>query len=164
MGENKILLLIGAFTVFLLIGVIVLAMIMSNSAKVQANSDAAVEIKTTSYDWGEIGINNGKVDAYFEIKSIGSQTLKLFNATTSCACTSAQTIVDDKASPLFGMHTKSSYVTDVPPGKTAKLKVTYDPLFHGPNGLGAINRQVTLSTNDPKNPNLTFFLSAQVIK
>lgn len=164
MRENKIFFVIGALTLILLFGVVFLANIMSNSARVTVSADASAEVKVTTYDWGEIGINNGKVDAYFEIKSTGKQTLKLFNITTSCACTSAQTIVDDKVSPLFGMHAQSAYVTDVPPGKIAKIKATFDPLFHGPNGLGVINRQVTLSTNDPKNPKLTLFMSAQVIK
>ena len=164
MGGNKIFIAIAVITIFLLFGVVFAAGKMTNDAKVATSSDAKVELSTTSYDWGEIGINNGQAEAVFEIKNIGSQTLKLFNATTSCACTTAQLQVGDKLSPLFGMHTKSAYVTDVPPGETAKVKAVFDPLFHGPNGLGPISRQVTLSTNDPGNPSLTLLLSAVVIK
>lgn len=164
MNENKIFIAIGAATLLLLIGIVFLAGKLDNSAKVGASDSASAEVKTNSYDWGQIGINNGKAEAVFEIKSNGSQSLKLFNITTSCACTTAQTIVEDKASPLFDMHSKTTYVTEVPPGKTAQLKVVFDPLFHGPNGLGAITRQVTVATNDAKNPALTFNLSANVVK
>ena len=163
-NDNKIIIAISAITLVLLIGTVLLASKMSNSAKVSANNGATAEVNNTSYDWGTIGINNGKVEAWFEIKSVGSKTLKLFNSTTSCACTSAQVFVDDKTSPLIGMHTKSTYVSEVPPGKTAKVKVIYDPLFHGPNGIGSIDRQVTLETNDPQRPSIIFFVKAQVIK
>lgn len=164
MNENKFIIAIVAITLFLLVGVVLLAGKMSSSAKVEGSSDAKAEAKSTSYDWGKIGINNGNAEAVFEIKSNGSQPLKLFNIVTSCACTTAQTIVEGKSSPLFDMHSQSTYVTEVPPGKTAQLKVVFNPLFHGPNGLGPITRTVTIATNDQNNPTLTFNLSADVIK
>lgn len=164
MNESKIIIIIGLITLTLLGGVVFLASRLSNSAKVEASADAAALVESTSYDWGNIGINNGKVDAVFEIKSTGKQDLKLFNGSTSCACTSAVITVGDKSSPLIGMHTQSDYVATVPQGKTALLKVTFDPLFHGPNGFGPINREATLSTNDPNHPQLKFFLNANVIK
>lgn len=164
MNENKIFIAIGIVTLLLLVGIVFLAGKLDNSAKVGANDSASVEVKTNSYDWGQIGINNGKAKATFEIKSNGSQPLKLFNIITSCACTTAQIIVGDNASPLFDMHSKSTYVIEVPPGEVAQLKVVFDPLFHGPNDLGAITRQVTVATNDANNPTLTFDLSANVVK
>lgn len=164
MNENKFIIAIVAVTLFLLVGVVLLAGKMSNSAKVESSSDAKAEASSTSYDWGKIGINNGNVEAVFEIKSNGNQPLKLFNIVTSCACTTAQLTTDSATSPVFGMHTKSDYITKVEPGKTAKLKVVFDPLFHGPNGLGPITRTITIATNDQSNPSLTFNLSADVIK
>ncbi len=162
MKENKVIILIGIITLFLLGGVVFLATKLSNSAKVEANADASAVVEKTSNDWGNIGINNGKVTAVFEIKSTGKQDLKLFNGTTSCACTSAILSVGDKSSPPIGMHTQSDYVATVPQGQTALLKVTFDPLFHGPNGFGPINREATLATNDPNHPSLKFFLTANV--
>ncbi len=164
MNENKIFIAIGAVTLFLLVGIVFLAGKLDNSAKVSASNNASARVNSKSFDWGEIGIDNGKAEAVFEIKSNDSQPLKLFNIITSCACTTAQIIVKGKASPLFDMHTKSTYVIEVPPGETAQLKVVFDPLFHGPNGLGPIIRQVTVATNDVKNPTLTFNLSANVVK
>jgi len=164
MNENKFIIAIVAVTLSLLVGVVLLAGKMSSSAKVEASSDAQAEVGPMSYDWGKIGINNGQAEAVFEIKSNGSQPLKLFNIVTSCACTTAQTIVEGKGSPLFDMHSQSTYVTEIPPGSTAQLKVVFDPLFHGPNGLGPITRQITVATNDANNPKLEFSLSADVVK
>jgi|SRR3989344_3564598 len=164
MNENKFIIAIVAVTLSLLVGVVLLAGKMSSSAKVEASSDAQAEVGPMSYDWGKIGINNGQAEAVFEIKSNGSQPLKLFNIVTSCACTTAQTIVEGQGSPLFDMHSQSTYVTEIPPGSTAQLKVVFDPLFHGPNGLGPITRQITVATNDANNPKLEFSLSADVVK
>ncbi len=164
MNENKFIIAIVAATLFLLVGIVLLAGKMSSSAKVEANGAARAEVNSTTYDWGKIGINDGNAEAEFEIKNSGSEVLKLYNVTTSCACTTAQIITADQASPLFGMHTKSDYVAEVSPGKIARLKVIFDPLFHGPNGLGPITRTITVATNDQNNQNLTFNLSADVIK
>lgn len=164
MNENKFIITIIAVTLFLLVGTILLAGKMSNSAVVSATTDAKAIAKSNSYDWGQIGISNGKAEATFDIENGGTTDLKLFNVTTSCACTTAQLITEKWESPLFGMHTKSDFVTSVASGKTAKLKVVFDPLFHGPNGLGPITRTVTVVTNDQNNPILTFDLSANVVK
>lgn len=79
-------------------------------------------------------------------------------------CTTAQLIIGDTKSPEFGMHSKSAYVMEVPGGETAELKVVFDPAFHGPNGVGPINRQITVETNDPSSPVLNFMLTAMVRK
>lgn len=164
MNENKTIIAIVVSTVLLLVGIVFLATKMSNAAKVDASSDAKAVVKSNKYDWGEIGINNGVVEANFEIVNEGENTLKLYNVTTSCACTTARLITAKATSPVFGMHTKSGYVMDVEPGDKATLKVIFDPLFHGPNGLGPISRTITVTSNDASNPTLTFDLSAQVIK
>lgn len=127
-----------------------------------ANTKAVVE--ETSYDWGEIGINDGNVEKVFNIKNEGTGTLKLFNVVTSCMCTTAQLSLGDTKSPLFGMHTKSKYVLEVPSGQTAQLKVIFDPAFHGPSGIGPITRQIEVETNDPSTPQLSFMLTAVVRK
>lgn len=164
MNENKIFIIIGAVTAVLLFGVVFFASKTNNSAVVTASGEAKVIAKSVNYDWGKIGINDGKAEAVFDIENGGTSDLKLFNVTTSCACTTAQLLTEKGGSPLFGMHTKSDIVTAVSPGKTAKLKVVFDPLFHGPNGLGSITREITVATNDATNPKLVFSLSADVIK
>lgn len=135
----------------------------STPAQVQASGEAKAVVTETSWDWGDIGINNGKVDKSFDITNDGTAPLKLFAGTTSCACTNAQLILGDKQSGVFGMHAKSA-VFEVPAGATAQLKVVFDPLFHGPSGLGSISRTATIKTNDPSQSQLSFTLTANVIK
>lgn len=161
--ENKFLIGIVAASLLLLTGTIFLASRIATSAKVEMAEGAKVEVMETAWDWGEIGINDGKVEKEFEVKNIGSEILKLFNVATSCMCTTAQ-FVDGEPSPEFGMHTKSSYVKKIAPGESAKIRVVFDPLFHGPEGIGPITRQVTMMTNDPDESQISFMLTAVVRK
>lgn len=136
----------------------------TETTNVPASKNTEVVINETSHDWGEIGINDGNVEKLFKIKNEGSETLKLSNVVTSCMCTTAQLSLEDNASPVFGMHSKSSYIFEIPSGKTAELKVTFDPAFHGPSGVGPISRQITVKTNDVDKPELNFMLTAMVSK
>jgi len=162
--DKKIIGVIFGATLLFLIGGIYFISGQDNSAQVQEDKNVKAYISETTFDWGEIGINNGKAEKTFDIKNEGTGMLKLSNISTSCMCTTAQLILDGKASPAFGMHQKSSYVMEVPPQKTAKLKVVFDPLYHGPDGVGAITRQIKVETNDPGNPELDFMLTATVRK
>lgn len=158
---NKIIGGIIAGTVVLVLGTVLLASKMSNAAEVSAADGVKTEIGETSYDWGEIGINGGNVEKDFVIKNSGDETLKIFNVATSCMCTSAQ-FVGEKSSPIFGMHTKSSYVEEIAPGEEGTLRVTFDPAYHGPSGVGPITRQVEMMTNDPEMPKIDLTLTAVV--
>ena len=165
MKENKLVFTILAATVILAFGLIFLATKLTGAAtSVSPSPNAKAVVAQTNYDWGQIGIRNGKVSADFEIKNEGTDTLKLFGGKTSCACTNAQMFTDAGLSAVYTMHANSKIVTEVAPGKTAKLTVVFDPLFHGPNSIGDINRTVTVSTNDPNNPLLSFSLTAKVVK
>lgn len=160
----KVILVIFIVSVFLLGGGVLLVVRENKRVEVKASAGAKVAVASVNHDWGQIGINNGKVEAAFAIKNEGTQPLKLFSITTSCMCTTAQLSLGDKVSPLFGMHSNSSDIFEVPPEQTAELKVVFDPAFHGPSGIGPINRQVTVQTNDSNKPQLDFFLTATVIR
>lgn len=164
MQENKVIAAIVIGTVVLMGLGVFLATKASKGQEIKENSEAKAVITEKTYDWGEIGINNGKVEHEFEIKNDGTSDLVLSGVTTSCMCTTAQLILDDQSSPIFGMHTKSNYSLKVPAGKSAKLKVIFDPAYHGPNGVGAITRQIKVLTNDPANSELEFVATAQVTK
>jgi hypothetical protein len=164
MFEDKILLTIIAVTVLTFGAMIFLAFNMGRTVEVGANPNVTVKADVRSYDWGKIGINDGDVEKTFEIKNDGSEILKLSKVVTSCACTTAQLILGEQKSPTFGMHTRSSYIMEVPPGETAQLKVIFIPDFHGPNGVGIVSRNVVVATNDPNNQELNFLLNALVTK
>lgn len=167
MFEKKFIIIVILITAIVLTGGIFLATKNKSkdlTAAEPLNSTASAVVGETSYDWGEIGINDGEVEKTFKIKNEGSSPLKLSNVITSCMCTTAQLVLRDLSSPVFGMHSKSNYVLEVPSGAEADLKVVFDPAFHGPSGVGPINRQVVVSTNDSSKPELNFMLTAIVRK
>lgn len=164
MNEKKFAIAIAITSLVILSGGVVLALRLGKTAVVEANPGAQVGTSATAYDWGTIKIDAGNVETTFDLKNTGVQPLKLSNVSTSCMCTTAQLILGTTQSPSFGMHAKSSYILEVPPQETAKLKVVFDPAYHGPSGVGPITRQVTLQTNDPQKPELSFMLTAMVTR
>ncbi len=137
--------------------------VRSSPSQLSSDQSAVATITETSFDWGTIGINNGKVQKNFTIKNNGSSPLRLNNVVTSCMCTTAQVVINGQSSPAFGMHAKSSWSGEVEPGQNADLVVVFDPAFHGPSGVGAITRIITVDTSDAKNPQLSFTLTANVV-
>jgi len=155
-------LIIGALTILTLVGGFVLAT-NSGPAKL-GGGDGQAYTDHTSFEWGEININGGNATHEFAIENRGTGELELANILTSCACTSAQITIEGVVSPYFGMHSTSSWVGKVAPGKTATVSVIFDPLFHGPTATGPIERLISIKTNDPKNENMEFKLTGNVIK
>jgi hypothetical protein len=129
---------------------------------VEQSAPGSVAVENTLHEWGEVPIKGGVVTASFPIKNTGENTLLLTNIATSCMCTTAKLVLGDSVSPEFGMHTKSDYALEVPPGESANLEVVFDPAFHGPSGVGPITRQVKVTTNDPSQSTLNFTLTATV--
>jgi len=159
---SPIALVIGALTLLTLVGGFILAA-SSGPAKL---SDTGAQAYTdhASFEWGEIKIDGGNATHEFVIENKGTGELELANILTSCACTSAQVTIEGIASPYFGMHSTSSWIGKLAPGKTATLSIIFDPLFHGPEAVGPVERLISVKTNDPQNENLEFKLTGNVIK
>lgn len=162
--EKKLIAGIVIFTLIVLVGTVVLAVKMTTTAQIETNSSAQAKVPEATFDWGKIGIAAGNAEKDFTIENTGSAPLKLFNVKTSCDCTTARLSQGAATSPVFGMHTNSNFVMEVPPGQKAVLKVIFDPAYHGPDGVGPITRQITVQTNDPSQGLLTFLLTAVVTK
>lgn len=165
MNDKKII--IGFIILTLLIlggGVYILSQTTTSPAAVTSFQNAKASVGQKTHDWGIIPYSGGNVSKTFTIKNTGTNVLQLTNIKTSCACTYAQIIIDGKTSPTFGMHTTSSWVGGVTAGKEANLTVVFDPAFHGPSGVGAIERLVSVETNDIQNPKLEFSLKGTVVK
>lgn len=129
---------------------------------VSANAKLTADEKT--FDWGEIAYSGPDATKTFTIKNTGTEILKLTNIKTSCACTKAQVVIEGRSSPYFSMHTTSSWIGEIPPGKEASLTVIFDPDFHGPSGVGAVERIISMETNDASNQKVEFFLKGVVVK
>lgn len=96
----------------------------------------------------------------FMIKNEGQDPLKISGMNSSCGCTVGQFIYKDKTSLEFGMHAQSGYLGTIASGDTAIIRVTYRPSqmpVYGP-----VERSVSVATNDPLNPTLTFTVAARV--
>ncbi|MCL5784921.1 MAG: DUF1573 domain-containing protein [Patescibacteria group bacterium] len=164
MNEKKILIVFGLLTFLTLIVGVILLSKSSSPAQIVASKNAKASVDQKDFDWGNIPYGGGNVSKNFTIKNAGTDALKLTNIKTSCHCTQAQVNIDGSLSPYFGMNTVSSWVGEVQPGKEAILTVIFDPSYHGPSGIGPINRFVSVETNDPNNKTLEFNLTGTVVK
>jgi len=166
MKSNKLLIAISVLTLIILgLGVWLLTRPTADSQLgTSAASGGKAEVPVTEFDWGTIDYGGGDAIAEFIINNPGSGPLSLSEVSTSCMCTTAQIIINDQKSPFFVMHQKSSWIGQIPPGVQAKLKVVFDPAFHGPSGVGPVVRQVVMKTNDPEHPKLEFNLTGTVVK
>lgn len=165
MADKKFIIIIAVLTLVILFGGITLVSNSSSSLQVTATQNANAETReATSFDWGNIPINGGNVNKSFTIKNTGTEVLKFFNVKTSCHCTVANVSIEGKTSENFGMSGVSSWIGEVKPGKEAKLTVIFDPAFHGPQGVGPINRFVSVETNDKETPKITFTLTGIVVR
>ncbi len=165
MEGKKFIILIAAATILILFGAVIG---LSASSQSQSQTSVSKNVKATvndptSYDWGTIPYSGGVVSKDFTIKNTGTETLKLFNIKTSCHCTKAHLAIDGTASPDFGMDSMSDWTGLVPAGKEARLTVVFDPAFHGPSGIGPINRFVSVQTNSAADTQLTFTLTGTVV-
>ncbi len=164
MTNKKLIIGLVALTLLILGGGIYVLTISSTSVNITASQNAKVSINQKTFDWGNIPYSGGNATKTFTIKNTGTDVLKLTGIKTSCVCTKAQVAIDGKGSPYFSMHSTSSWVGEVAPGKEAQLMVIFDPTFHGPTGVGPIERLVSLETNDSQNPNIEFSLKGVVVK
>lgn len=165
MNDKK--LIIGLIALTLLIlggGIFVLSSTSATPAKVTASQNAKAEAPEKTFDWGNIPYNGEKATKTFTIKNSGIGVLQLSGIKTSCTCTKAQVSIDGKTSPYFSMHASSAWIGEVAPGKEAQLTVIFDQAFHGPTGVGSIERLISVETNDVQNPKLEFSLKGVVVK
>lgn len=104
-----------------------------------------IEVEVERFDMGEMV--NGTVETHeLEIRNTGTADLIIRKVTTSCSCTTA-----------------AVEPTVIPPGGTARLRITFDSGAHGPALEGILIRQVFLSTNDPERPEVVVEFSAKVL-
>ncbi len=80
-----------------------------------AEGKAIIAADETSYDFGQIEEDNGKVSVKFTIKNEGDSPLIITRVIASCGCTTPE-------------WTKEP----IAPGKTGDIKITYNP--KGPPG------------------------------
>ncbi|MDO8599794.1 MAG: DUF1573 domain-containing protein [bacterium] len=164
MSLKLVFLLVLSLTA-LVIGIVWFASISTGKSTIlEPSSNVKAVIPEFSFDWGTIPYSGGNAVKTFIIKNEGTEILKLQNIKTSCTCTRAQISTEQGKSPYFTMHSISSWLGEVAPGKEAQLAVIFDPAFHGPSGTGPITRLISVETNDKNKPKLEFSLKGVVVK
>jgi len=165
MNEKKVIIMSVVLTIVLLFGGVFFLTKTTATPQISASQNAkAYVIDATSFDWGNIPMYKGLAIKSFTIKNSGTDILKIFNIKTSCHCTKAYATINGVDSSRFGMSDLSSWIGEVAPGKEAKITAEFDPAYHGPTGVGPINRFVSVETNDKSNTKLTFTLTGNVVK
>ncbi|MBU2101060.1 DUF1573 domain-containing protein [Candidatus Micrarchaeota archaeon] len=144
------------------IGIIVLFVIFigfflfQEMAKNAPDPRGSGTIKITSEvkDFGNVSVGKGTVSTSMEIVNEGKGKLVLTGLKSSCMCTTAVVIIDGVESPVFDMHKNPYWSKELEPGKTAQLKIFYDPTAH-PELRGTVTRTISIYSNDPSNPEKT---------
>ena len=108
----------------------------------------------TKKDLGTVSLKKGMVTTEFTIKNEGKSDLIIDKLSSSCGCTSASLVYQDKEGPRFYMagHGQESpdanWKVSIAPGGEAQVKVYYDPLVHT-DLTGPVTRTVSVHSNDP---------------
>lgn len=156
---KKILLSILA----LILGVLFLTSCSSNQLSNVRDSGTLKVLGESNYDWGDINIKGGDVAHTFKFKNDSQGELVLKGLVTSCMCTTAQVKLQDGTfSPKFGMHENSEWAYALKPGEEFDVEIIFDPMAHGPDAVGPIQREITLFSSS-KNGDLILKLSANVL-
>jgi hypothetical protein len=109
------------------------------------DTGAITPLDELDHDWGDISIEGGMVSHGFHFVNEGNERLILKGAVTSCMCTTAYFELEDGTmSPEYGMHQGADWQYEVAPGESFEVEVVFDPMAHGPDGVGSIKRSVTI--------------------
>ncbi len=120
----------------------------------ETESGKIAPLGDVNFDWGDMDIQGGNVDYTFKFKNDGDGDLIIKTASTSCMCTTATVILKDSTnSPAFGMHEVINWGGSVAQGDEFTVKVIFDPLAHGPDAVGPIDRVVSIMTSSVANGN-----------
>ena len=114
-----------------------------------------IKLDVLKKDLGIVRQRDGVVSTTFPLKNVGKSDLVISALDTSCMCTTASIIYDGRESPIFEMSMHGNNPRDfslaIPPGKSAKLKVYFDPNAHGAQKEQELKiiREIYISSNDP---------------
>jgi hypothetical protein len=127
------------------LGLLLLAIVVS----IVCFAQPEIKFESTTYDFGKIKEEGGKVTGRFIFTNVGNEPLELTNVRPGCGCTAAN-------------YTKGA----IAPGEQGYIEATYNPY----NRPGAFNKNIRVTTNEPRfteNEKATphmIFIKGEVIK
>ena len=153
--------IIGILILVILLGAALFFAPDGKKIKIEQKREVASVVITEplSYDFGDIDIFGGKVMTSYALKNTGTEDVTILSGVTSCMCTEGE--IDNLR---FGMHESSGTTIVIPAGGEKILKATFDPLAHGPEGVGPIKRDIVLKTNSTETPQIKVVFAANVVK
>ena len=112
-----------------------------------------ISLTPETFDFGNVSQKGVIVTTFFELKNEGKKDLVIDRLDTSCGCTSASIVFEDKEGPKFamsghGIESPKDWKLTIPAGKNAQLKLYYDPNIHK-DFRGAATREIYVYSNDP---------------
>ena len=152
---QKILIVLSAVIAISLVGIFIL--IKNNGSKPAPTGKAIISITPKTYNFGKVSQSKGITSTVFEVKNKGASDLIIDKIETSCNCTSASIIYQEREGPKFAMpghginEAIGNWQVAISPGDGAELKVYYDPNVHK-NFQGPAVREIRVFSNDPTNP------------
>lgn len=89
---------------------LLLSFVVTTVVVSQKNGAPIISAKETDHDFGVIKEDNGKVSYEFSLDNIGNKPLVITRVISACGCTTSEY----NQEPIY-------------PGKSGKIKITYDP-------------------------------------
>lgn len=120
-------------------------LLLATTTVTNAQQASGINASTQLHDFGDIIQSEGPVSTTVQISNNSDQKLEINRLSTSCGCTTA-----------------TMDLSDLQPGETRDMKITFDPMTH-PDQFGAITRVVYLQTSDPNLPELEIEIKGNVI-
>lgn len=164
-SDTKIIIGAVVGSLILIVGAIVMFSNQKPAPKREELGTASMTIDKKTEDFGSMKVSDER-KAVFTITNTGNSILRIWKVATSCDCTAATVKIGDTETPEFSMTgmmgtDRANWLGEVPVGGKAILTVIYRPSIMPVQG--PITRQVTFSTNDPKNQDMEVGIAANVL-
>lgn len=145
---------------------LVVALVAGFFTKKAGWQEFPIVVEPALVDFGEVSMAKGTVETEFIVRNNFKTDVSINSLLTSCGCTTGKLVWEDGSeSPIFGMHGNSDDWSGViAAGKTAKMKVVFDPNAHGPEAVGPFTRTVEINFGEPVNQKMEVMLKGIVVK
>lgn len=112
-----------------------------------------------NYDFGSISMAAGKVSHLFKVKNTRERPVVIEKVYTSCMCTTAVLMMENRRFGPFGMpgHGSIPRINQViNPGQEVLVEAIFNPAAHGPAGVGPIRRMLVLEEDTGQKVEMSF--------
>jgi hypothetical protein len=114
----------------------------------QLRSESLLTASISDYDFGVISMEKGNVSKSFIVSNPSENDVRIDSVVTSCMCTTAYIINNNKKIGPFGMPGHGESVPKaneiIKAGQEMTIEVIFDPAAHGPQGVGQAERFIYL--------------------